>query len=116
MRYREITTVGEWTEALERSSDKPLVVFKHSTQCPVSAGALDEFSAYLDDHSGDNVDYVFVKVIESRPVSNRIAEDTGVTHASPQLLYISGKSAGWHTSHWNITYSFLDEKLGASGQ
>ncbi|MNV97138.1 hypothetical protein D3C71_1922260 [compost metagenome] len=55
--------------------------------------------------------YILVKVIESRPVSNQIAEDTGVKHASPQILYIKNKETVWNTSHWAITEEHMTAVL-----
>lgn len=105
--WKEITTTEEWAEKFEASSSKPVVVLKHSTTCPVSANALDEFEAYLQKAPNTDVDYVLVKVIESRPVSNLIAEDTGIKHASPQILYVKNKEAVWNTSHWSVTQAHM---------
>lgn len=109
--WREITTTEEWTQLYEASSEKPVVVLKHSTTCPVSANALDEYEAYLNNAPNANVDYVLVKVIESRPVSNLIAEDTGVKHASPQIVYVKDKEAVWNTSHWSVTKAHMTAVL-----
>jgi bacillithiol system protein YtxJ len=46
---------------------------------------------------------VLVKVIESRPVSNQIAEDLGVKHESPQVILLKGGASYWNASHWAIT-------------
>lgn len=112
MTYKELKSIAAWEEALAGTEQKPAVIFKHSTQCPVSAGALEEFEHYLEDDRNTEVDYYFVRVIESRPISNRIAEDLTVRHQSPQMIYIDKKQPVWHDSHWRITYSFLEEKLG----
>ncbi|SDC50146.1 bacillithiol system protein YtxJ [Paenibacillus sp. UNCCL117] len=109
--WKEITTNEEWEQALENSSSKPLVVLKHSTACPVSFNALQEYEAYLGKSPNENVDYLLVKVIESRPVSNQIAEDTSVKHASPQVLYVKNKETVWNTSHWAITEEHLHAVL-----
>jgi len=112
MKYKELRSIEAWQQALEGSMEKPAVVFKHSTRCPVSAGALEEFEHYLEDERNTAVDYYFVRVIESRPVSNQIAEDLAVRHQSPQIIYVDKKQQVWNDSHWNITYAFLEEKLG----
>lgn len=113
MRYTEISTIEQWHKALEGTLEKPAVLFKHSTRCPISAGALEEFEAFLEDDSKGKVDYYFIRVIESRPVSNQIAEDLTVRHESPQIIYTDGKKAKWNASHSAITYSFLTDKLGS---
>ncbi|WP_028548254.1 bacillithiol system redox-active protein YtxJ [Paenibacillus sp. UNC451MF] len=109
--WKEITTEDQWNEQFEGTSNKPIVLLKHSTACPVSFNALKEYEAYLQNKPNSDVDYVLVKVIESRPVSNQIAEDTGVKHASPQILYIKNKETIWNTSHWAITEEHITAVL-----
>jgi bacillithiol system protein YtxJ len=109
---RQLTSVEDWQQALRQSEEKPLLVFKHSTQCPISAGAHEELLHYVSDAKDSPVDYALVRVIEERPVSNAIADALGVTHKSPQAILVQGGQAVWDESHWRITYSFLSEKLG----
>ncbi|RAP78185.1 bacillithiol system redox-active protein YtxJ [Paenibacillus montanisoli] len=107
---KEIQTIEEWQAALESSSKRPLVVFKHSTTCPVSANAFTEFSNYLKNNeaASADTDFILVKVIESRPVSNQIAEDTSVKHESPQIILIKDKAKYWTASHWSITEAHMN--------
>ncbi len=70
--WREIDTLEQWNEAYNNSSEKPVVILKHSTTCPVSANALDEFEQYLSKTPNEDIEYLLVKVIESRPSSNPI--------------------------------------------
>jgi len=109
---RQLTSVEEWQEALRQTKEKPLLVFKHSTQCPISAGAHEEWTRYVSDMTESPVDFAMVRVIEERPVSNAIAETLGVTHKSPQVILVKDGRAEWDESHWRITYSFLSERLG----
>jgi len=101
--YRELTTEQEWEQALEATREKPLLILKHSTRCPVSAAALEEFEDYLRDRPAEGVEYALVKVIESRPVSNRIAEDLNVKHESPQIILVKNKEKYWSANHWAVT-------------
>ncbi|MBB3111272.1 bacillithiol system protein YtxJ [Paenibacillus phyllosphaerae] len=109
--WKEITTIDEWNQLLENSSEKQQVVLKHSTRCPVSSSALEEYDEYLSSEHNQNVDYFLVKVIESRPVSNQIAEDLGVNHASPQIILFKDKKSVWNTSHWSITKKHITAVL-----
>lgn len=111
---QQLMTVEQWDDALKRSSDKPLLIFKHSTSCSVSAGAHEELMHYIEDAATAPVDFAIVHVIEERPVSNAIAEQLGIKHASPQAILVKDGQPVWDTSHWHITYSFLSEKLGSS--
>jgi len=109
--WKEIDTLEQWNEAFANSMEQPFVILKHSTTCPVSANALDEFEQYLSKSPNEEVDYLLVKVIESRPVSNQIAEDVQVKHASPQIIYVKNKENGWNTSHYAITVAHITAVL-----
>jgi bacillithiol system protein YtxJ len=110
-KWKEITTIEEWKEIYERSAEKPAVILKHSTACPVSASALEEYDEYLAKNPNEDIDYYLVKVIESRPVSNQIAEDLGIKHASPQILYFKNKESVWNASHWSVTAKHMTAVL-----
>lgn len=112
-KWKELTTTEQWADVFESSAKRPVFVFKHSSTCPISAEALRHFENYLKEQPREDVDYVFVKVIESRPVSNQIAEDVQVKHESPQAIFIDHKKAVWHASHWKITNKAIDEALKA---
>ncbi|MFC5403175.1 bacillithiol system redox-active protein YtxJ [Cohnella soli] len=113
-KINQLTTLEQWEGALQASSGKPLLVFKHSTSCPISAGAREELAHFIEDAKTENVDYAIVHVIEDRPVSNAIADRLGVKHASPQAILVKDGEPVWNESHWRITYDFLTEKLGAN--
>lgn len=101
--WKELASLHEWQEIINESTDKPVLVLKHSTTCPISASAWREFQSYLNGSANETATFVMVKVIESRPVSNQIATDLNVVHKSPQLILIRNKKAVWNTSHWHIT-------------
>lgn len=109
---RRLMSLEDWENTLRKSGEKPQLIFKHSTQCSVSAGAHEEWTRYVAESSGEAVDFSIVRVIEERPVSNAIAEALGVTHKSPQAILVKDGRAVWDESHWRITYPFLNEKLG----
>ena len=107
MNFIEITTIEEWDDILNKSSEKDQVILKHSTTCPVSTNALDEYKAYLADNPNKNIDYTMVKVRESRPVSNKIEADLDVKHESPQIIYIKNKNRYWSATHWSVTKAHM---------
>lgn len=108
---QELATTEEWETLLEQSSDHPVLLFKHSTTCPISAKAWRAFNESLEDLSEKGVTPAFVKVIESRPVSNKITEELGVTHQSPQVILIKNKNSVWKTSHNDITKDTILEEI-----
>ena len=107
MEWKEITKIDEWDNILNKSVDKDQVILKHSTTCPVSFNALDEYNDYLADGPNNNIDYTLVKVRESRPVSNKIEADLNVKHESPQIIYIKNKEKYWSATHWAVTKAHM---------
>lgn len=107
---KELTTTESFDEVWEKSSKGPVIVFKHSTTCPISAGAFDEFQTYLK-NDGKDEDAYYLKVRESRDVSNHIADVTGVQHQSPQILLIKDKSVIWNESHSKITEDSIKAEM-----
>src|SRR4051812_17738310 len=96
--YTEIISVDQWKNILEQSKEKAVIVFKHSTTCPVSAYAYGEFTSF-----NSPVNTYLVKVIENRSVSNEIQNDLGVRHESPQAFLVANGQAIWNASHRKIT-------------
>lgn len=109
----EITTEDQWNEVLSKSIDSPILVFKHSTTCPISARASDRVHEYVMGAGDDAPPIVVVKVIESRKLSNAIASGLGVTHQSPQMILVKDRKAQWDASHHMITPDSIREALKA---
>lgn len=85
----------------------PFIIFKHSTRCSLSAQAKKEFEEFIQE---SNPTYTAIKVIEERVVSNKIAENTGITHQSPQAILMKGEEILWHASHQAITTQELNKQ------
>ncbi|KHD84325.1 general stress protein [Heyndrickxia ginsengihumi] len=84
------------------------LLFKHSTTCPISAKAHEEFQACVEE---TNIPAAEVLVIEDRPVSNTIAEEFGIRHESPQIFLLDDGKVRWNASHWNITRQTISAAL-----
>lgn len=82
-------------ELLTRSHTEPVIVFKHSTTCPISAAAYAEMSQVPNDVS-------LVVVQRARDVSREIEARTGLRHESPQAIILRNGEAVWNASHWSI--------------
>ncbi|MBZ5202822.1 bacillithiol system redox-active protein YtxJ [Planomicrobium chinense] len=82
-------------------------LFKHSSTCPVSAAAWNEFNEYCSLHP--NQLFLFLVVQEDRELSNNIEALTQIKHESPQLFHFSNQSVDWHASHGDITSKAMQE-------
>src|SRR5499433_2327136 len=96
-------------QLLDRSRTDPVLIFKHSTQCPISTQAYEEFTDFAE--GVPQLICGAVLVIENRKLSNAIAERFGVRHESPQALLVKDGRVLWHASHWSITAESLGEAL-----
>lgn len=105
--YTKIDSQDALDPLFEASHQKPVMLFKHSLTCPVSSAAFRQYEQYLDDVGDDGVVHHLVEVQNARPVSNRIAELSGVKHESPQAILLRAGQADWHASHWKITRDSL---------
>lgn len=107
---QELTKLDEWKQLLAESENMPVLLMKHSTRCPISAEAHEEFMKHTQVEALPGVRYARVLVVEHRPVSNAVAEDTGVKHESPQVLLLKDGKVVWNISHWRITAAALREQ------
>ncbi|MGB1121066.1 MAG: bacillithiol system redox-active protein YtxJ, partial [Saprospiraceae bacterium] len=99
----QLLNTAEGIEAIkEKSTEKPQVIFKHSTRCSISSMAKRRLERNWNiDES--KVDIYYLDLIAYRSISNLVSSDFGVTHQSPQILIIKNKEAVFHTSHNDIS-------------
>lgn len=105
-KYTQITKQEDFDQVWENSANHPVIVFKHSITCPISANAFEEFKSYMED-AEEEAHYLIVS--EVRDVSNQIAETTNIQHQSPQILLIKDKNVVWDASHTKITQGNIKE-------
>jgi bacillithiol system protein YtxJ len=63
------------------------------------------------DFSDQDLDLYYLDLLKYRPISNRVAEDFGVTHQSPQVLLIKDGKVKAYTSHHRIGVQWLKDNL-----
>ena len=107
--WNELTDLGQLSEIIEISNEKPVAIFKHSTRCSVSRMALKQFENEFN--SSDKVTPYFLDLIAHRDISNEIATRFGVTHQSPQLILIKEGKAVYNVSHSDIDAEELAKKV-----
>jgi len=104
---REMTSRRDADTAM---GEETALVFKHSTRCPISANARREMDALVS--GGEPVPVYMVDVNGQREVSDYLAERTGGTHPSPQVVVLRGGRADWHADRFDITAQSVRERLG----
>lgn len=103
-RFTKIVDAEALEQALERSNDAPVVLFKHSTTCPISSAAYKQMSQV-------EMDVSLVIVQSARDVSGEIASRTGIRHESPQAIVVRNGEAVWSASHFDITAKAVEKAV-----
>ena len=111
-----LDSIDQLTALLAASAKRPFLVFKHSTRCPISARAWEEFESVAADGSQTRAaDFFVVDILRHREVSNELADRLGVVHESPQAILVQDGGPLWHASHHGISRSALAAALRANG-
>lgn len=105
-----LNTLQDLDAALARSMTTPVLLFKHSTTCGLSAMAAEEVADLLTGAAIDADVYV-VDVRGGRQVSNAIAERLKIRHESPQVLLVQDGVVRWHRSHASVTAASIARAL-----
>ena len=108
--------LDELDELLGKSDTRPLLLFKHSRSCGISAEALDELLAHLDEQPHDAARYAVVTVQTHREVSNAVTAKLGVRHETPQALVIRDGAVVWTASHFRVTADAMLKALKAAAR
>lgn len=95
-RFTEIHEIEELDTLVEKSNGQAVILFKHSTTCPISAGVYQEIS-------NADADITLIVVQQARNVSTEIAERTGIKHESPQAIILKNGKVVYHASHYDVT-------------
>lgn len=98
--FRPLDTDDALEAALNRSSDAPIVLFKHSAICPLSAYAHRQMKKLTE--PGDPPVYKLV-VQKSRALSDAIAERFDIRHESPQAIVVYEHAPVYDASHTSVS-------------
>ena len=114
----QLQHIEQLDRLLSESHTRPLLLFKHSFSCGVSAEALDELIDHLNaDIVAAGVPdprYAIVTVQTHRDVSNAVSMKLGVRHETPQALLIRDGRVIWSASHFRVTAEAMKQALTAA--
>ena len=94
--FVKLDSAEKLEELFQQSHEKPVLLFKHSTTCPISAGVYEEVSRVTADVN-------LIVVQSARNLSSAIAEKTGIRHESPQAIILKDGEPIYHASHFDVT-------------
>lgn len=102
LKWVRLTDEHELDQLIQKESFvKPVVLFKHSTRCSISAMALNRLENDWDIEADVCVP-VYIDLIAYRDISNKIANDLQITHQSPQVLVVKEGKCVYTSSHSQI--------------
>lgn len=102
--WKNIMSEEDLEKAIESSYQHRIAIFKHSTSCFISKTVLRNFEKEIE-NSENKVEVYYLDLLAHRPLSNKIAEDFGIRHESPQLIVIENGKPVNSASHQDITLS-----------
>jgi bacillithiol system protein YtxJ len=107
--FVKITDINAFQGLIERSKERPVVIFKHSLTCPVSAGAYDQMAEFAGE-------VALVEVQQARELSREIENRLGLAHESPQVIVLRNGQVVWNASHFKITADAVTEAVREAGK
>lgn len=112
IQWKTLETLEHLDEAISRSHEVPVALFKHSTRCSVSFMAKKTLELTWD-FNADEIEVYFLDLIRFRAISNEIAQRLGIHHESPQLILLQDGQAVYNASHNDISVDALQTKLSS---
>ncbi|GAB4002495.1 bacillithiol system redox-active protein YtxJ [Spirosoma daeguense] len=109
MNWNKLTNDTQLETIKEESATQPILIFKHSTSCSISAMALSRMERNWSEQLG--VKPYYLDLLANRPVSNQIEREFGVQHESPQVLLIRNGECVYDASHMSISFAGLQQAV-----
>ena len=102
--FIELQQANELDELLSESTQRPIILFKHSNTCGVSARAYQEMVKV-----GESVGIVTVQT--ARTLSDEIENRFELAHETPQVLIVRDGKLAWSASHFRITADAVNDAV-----
>ncbi|MBD2702650.1 bacillithiol system redox-active protein YtxJ [Spirosoma sp. BT702] len=109
MNWNKLTNDTQLDVIKEESAEQPILIFKHSTSCSISAMALSRMERNWSDQLG--VKPYYLDLLANRRASNNVANEFGVHHESPQVLLIRNGECVYDASHMAISFAGLQQAV-----
>ncbi|MBT9395447.1 bacillithiol system redox-active protein YtxJ [Hymenobacter sp. NST-14] len=111
--WQPLTDAAQLTDIVRESYEQPVLIFKHSTTCSISAMAKGKVERQWADAGLDDAKIYYLDLLRFRPISQEIAQKFSIQHESPQLLLIRNGECSYDASHTGIKLSDVKSALSA---
>lgn len=104
---KTFSTSNEWIEIISESHEHPVVIFKHSDTCPISAKAHQKVLVAESVITAP----IYKIIVQNGPeLKIQIADDVSIHHESPQVIILRNGEAVYHASHYAINSEEIIKK------
>jgi len=107
MNWNILNDYNQVQNLVEASHQKPQAIFKHSTRCSISVMAKDRLERVP---FPEQIQFHYLDLLQYRDISNKIAEQFGVHHQSPQILLIKNGECIFEETHSAISMDEIVEQ------
>ena len=107
--FIELTDTQRLDELLRQSGEQPVILFKHSDTCGISARAYREMTSL-------EKPVALVTVQKARALSNEIESRFALPHETPQVLVVRDGLLVWSASHFRITADAVTRAVEEAAQ
>src|SRR6266849_9900658 len=102
--FIELRDVAALDNFLARSNGDPVIIFKHSDSCGISARAYTQMSAVASPVG-------LVTVQTARAVSDELEKRLGLPHETPQVMIVYDGQVAWTASHGYVKAAAVEAEL-----
>lgn len=102
--FVELSDIESLDSFLAESNGDPVIIFKHSDTCGISARAYTQMSEVASPVG-------LVTVQTARAVSNEIEKRMGLAHETPQVMIVSDGRVAWTASHGQVKAAAVEAAL-----
>ena len=106
--FIELRDVASLDDFLAQSNGDPVIIFKHSDSCGISARAYTQMSD-LERPVG------LVTVQTARAGSDELEKRLGLEHETPQVMIVSDGKVAWTASHGQVRAAAVEAALAEAG-
>lgn len=111
MNWTSLVSESQLETIREESREHPVLIFKHSTRCSISATAKARMERNWKQEQVADVNPYYLDLIANRSLSNEVASFFDVPHQSPQVLLISKGACVYDASHFDISFDDIRQQL-----
>ena len=104
MNWLNLKEIKQLEAIKKESANSPVLIFKHSTRCSISATSLARLERNWNESQSKGIRPYYLDLISFRSISSQIEKDYSIEHQSPQALLIKDGKCIFDSSHMAISF------------